>query len=87
MRRTTRDIKELYKCYCRCWQHDNLERVKRIEKHGWVENIWVRDYDSKVRMSVTERGSEIVSAYYSLKSGGNESLDEIGSRKFLNELQ
>lgn len=86
MRRTVKDIQELYECYCRCWQHEDLERVKRLEKHGWVEGVWVRDYDDVVRMASTDRGSEIVSAYYDLKSQEDKDLESIGSADFLDGI-
>lgn len=87
MRRTVKDIKHLHKCYCNCWESKNHDRVRRLEKHGWVENVWVRDYDNIVRMSVTDRGHHVESTYYSFKKKDDTDIDELGAEKFFQKIK
>lgn len=80
MRRTVKDIEHLYECYCRAWQCEDLERTKRISDHGWVQNVWVRDYDDVVRMSPTEQGKELALSYRDYKT---VSSDDFSLTEFL----
>ena len=84
MRRTKKDIEHLYNCYCQAWQSEDVERTERIEKHGWISNVWTREYDGVARMTPTEEGRQIVIRYRSFKSesrvegiSATEVLDEI----------
>lgn len=85
MRRTAKDIEKLYSCYCCCWEMKNLERAKRLEKHGWVKNVWIRDYDDSVRMSPTERGKQIATEYYERKNNRQVILEN-GVKEFLESI-
>lgn len=85
MRRTAKDIEVLYSCYCRCWQMKDLERAERLERHGWVENVWVRNYDDVVRMSPTERGKQIATEYYKRKNKRHIIIKD-GARSFLESI-
>lgn len=83
MRRTQRDIEHLYNCYCNAWQSENIRRTRRISEHGWVKNLWIRDYDNIARMVPTDRGRDIVAVYrhYDLDDGFSvvEFFDQLDS--------
>lgn len=68
MRRTRKDVKILYECYCRAWEHDNIKRIERLRNHGWIESIWIREYDGVIRMSPTVQGKDLVQSYLSAKN-------------------
>ena len=70
MRRTQRDVHELFEAYCNAWRHTSLERMGRLEKHGWVQDVWLREYDDVVRMAPTTIGRRIVALYWGARCDG-----------------
>ena len=72
MRRTSKDVKHLYKCYCCAWQCRDIERTRRIANHGWVRDVWIREYDNVVRMSPTDTGRMLAVSYRDYKADNSE---------------